>query len=129
MSTNGSEQDRIDFPKIIAVGVVSLVIFAVATLWSISILHRDRDKLKAERGEARVATEAGKSEIGIVDQVPFQGDRRLEIWKKERKEWLHGYGWVDRQHGIIHVPIERAMEEALAGSAPPPPMPAPGSPR
>jgi hypothetical protein len=23
---------------------------------------------------------------------------------------LHGYGWVDRGAGIIHIPIERAME-------------------
>jgi hypothetical protein len=23
---------------------------------------------------------------------------------------LHGYGWVDRQAGVVHIPIERAME-------------------
>jgi hypothetical protein len=23
---------------------------------------------------------------------------------------LHSYGWVDRKHGLAHIPIERAME-------------------
>jgi len=23
---------------------------------------------------------------------------------------LHGYGWVDRSGGVVHIPIERAME-------------------
>jgi len=29
---------------------------------------------------------------------------------------LHGYGWVDRQAGVVHIPIERAME-LTAGAA------------
>jgi hypothetical protein len=110
-------QDRIDFAKIITVGVVSLIIFAVATGWAISILHHETAKLHA-RGEPRVATEAGKDEIGIVDQVPFDKDHRLEVWKQERQDRLHSYGWVDRKHGVIHIPIERAMRDLIGGAAP-----------
>jgi hypothetical protein len=113
-------EDNIDFGKVIAVGVVSLVIFAVATVWAISILHSERAQMKG-REEGRVGTEMGKPEIGIVDQVPFSKDRRLEVWKKERADWLASYGWVDRPHGIAHMPIDRAMDAVVNGAVPPPP--------
>jgi hypothetical protein len=68
-------------------------------------------------------TELGSAEIGIVDQVPFEGDQRLQKWKTERALWLTSYGWVDRARGIAHMPIERAMDEIVAGAVPPPPAP------
>jgi len=126
MSEHGKEphgkesEDNIDFRKVIAVGVVSLVIFAVATWWSIVILHGERAELKG-RSEGRPGTEFGKTEIGIVDQVPFSKDKRLELWKTERAEWLAGYNWVDRAHGVVTMPIERAMDAVVAGAVPPAP--------
>jgi hypothetical protein len=122
-------EDRINFHKVIAVGVVSLVVFALATWWAISILHGERADMKG-RAEGHVTSEMGKAEIGIVDQVPFNGDKRLLRWRHERAEWLRGYGWVDREHSLIHIPIDRAIDEVLAGAVPPPvsPAPAPASP-
>jgi hypothetical protein len=114
------KEDRIDFPKVIAVGVVSLVIFALATLWAISILHTERASYRG-REEGRVGTEIGKAEIGIVDQVPFSKDERLQVWRNERNHWLNGYDWVDRAQGLVHIPIERAMDALVAGAVPPPP--------
>jgi hypothetical protein len=128
-------EDRIDFKKVVAVGVVSLVIFALSTWWAIAILHGERAEMKG-RAEGHVTAEMGKSEIGIVDQVPFDSDHRLERWRHERAEHLHGYGWVDRAHNLIHIPIERAMDEIIAGAVPaaapaaapaPAPAPAPGA--
>jgi len=122
MSSPGHEAenaDRIDFPKVIAVGVVSLIVFALSTWWAISILHSERDHLEV-RGVAGYPTEVGKPEIGIVDQVPFQGDNRLEVWKKDQQERLNGYGWSNRKRGLIHIPIEQAMTEIAAGASPGP---------
>lgn len=113
-------EDRIDFKKVIAVGGVSLVIFALASWWAISILHAERAVLTRTRGNAKVPAELGRGEIGIVDQVPFESDKRLPRWKAERAAWLNGYGWIDRPNGIIHLPIERAMDEIAAGATPPP---------
>jgi hypothetical protein len=111
-------EDRIDFGKVITVGAVSLIIFALSSWWAWSILHHESITLRQGRGEPRVATQVGRPEIGIVDQVPFDSDHRLERWQKERREWLHGYGWVNRPRGIIHVPIERAIDEVIAGATP-----------
>jgi hypothetical protein len=29
------------------------------------------------------------------------------------RDELHSYGWVDPKHGLVHVPIEQAMESLL----------------
>jgi hypothetical protein len=122
------EVDKIDFKKVIAVGVVSLVIFALASWWAIAILHSERAMLN-KRGEIHRPTEIGSAEIGIVDQVPFESDSRLAQWRAERAAVLNGYGWVDRAHGIIHIPIERAMDAVVSGAVPPPSVGGPaGSP-
>lgn len=35
--------------------------------------------------------------------------RALAEVRAEEEERLHSYGWVDRAHGIVHIPIEEAM--------------------
>jgi hypothetical protein len=115
-------EDQIDFTKVIVVGVVSLVLFALCTLWAVKILDSETGRLRDERGEGRRPAEIGKEEIGIVDQVPFDIDHRLEKWRGERNAALNGYGWVNRKRGVAHIPIEKAMEQVAAGAVPPPPL-------
>jgi hypothetical protein len=110
-------EDQIDFTKVIAVGVVSLIVFALGTIWAIAILHHETAKVQATTGVSRYP-ELGKAEIGIVDQVLFEGDHRLATWRAERAARLNGYGWTDRSKGIVHIPIERALEEAASGTLP-----------
>jgi hypothetical protein len=65
-------------------------------------------------GAASAPTEYGKEEIGIVDQVPFPIDQRLDRWRAHYKKALSSYGWVDRAKGIAHIPIDQAMERVVA---------------
>lgn len=37
----------------------------------------------------------------------------LEEQREREKEMLTEYGWVDRENGVVRLPIERAMELAL----------------
>ena len=120
-STAHQGEDQIDFTKVIVVGVVSLVLFALCTLWAVKILDGETGRLRDERGEGRRPSEIGKAEIGIVDQVPFDIDHRLENWRQERSTVLNSYGWVNRKRGVAHIPIEKAMEQIAAGAVPPPP--------
>jgi hypothetical protein len=110
-------EDQIDFFKVILVGIVSLGIFALGTVWAVWILHHETAKAEAVTGVPRYP-ELGKAEIGIVDQVLFEGDHRLATWRAERAARLNGYGWSDRSKGIVHIPIERALEEAASGALP-----------
>jgi hypothetical protein len=110
-------EDQIDFGKVIAVGVVSLIVFALGTIWAIAILHHETAKTQSATGISRYP-DLAKAEIGIVDQVLFEGDQRLATWRAERAARLNGYGWSDRSKGMVHIPIERALEEAASGALP-----------
>ena len=41
----------------------------------------------------------------------------LAAFERAKEARLHGYGWVDPQHRLAHIPIERAMQKLAAGSA------------
>jgi hypothetical protein len=110
-------QDRIAFSKVIAVGVISLFVFFLGTLWAIALLHRETARVERTTGQYRPAV-LGATEIGIVDQVPFTADRRLDAWKKERSDRLESYGWTNRARGIAHIPIDRAIDAVAAGALP-----------
>ncbi len=113
---NGAD-DQIDFKKVIAVGLVSLVVFALGTFWAVTILHRETARAHAASGVSHPPM-IGQPEIGIVDQVLFSGDHRLADWRAERAARLNGYGWVDRSKGIAHIPIDKAMDEVAGGALP-----------
>jgi hypothetical protein len=112
-------EDAIDFTKVILVGIVSLAIFAIGTVWAAAILRHETAKNEAAAGgPPSRPTQIGSAEIGIVDQLPFLTDHRLYYWRREKKEQLDGYGWVDRGKGISHVPIEEAMDAVASGALP-----------
>ena len=109
---------EINYPKVIGVGVVSLVIFALCTVWAAKILSRETASVEAATGAARAGKDIGKDEIGIVDQVPFIIDHRFHYWREAHDAKLNSYGWVDRAKGIAHVPIDKAMDAVAAGAQP-----------
>ena len=51
---------------------------------------------------------------------------RLEKLKTAHEEWkpLETYGWVDKEKGVVRIPIQRAMELSLADLAQRKPAPA-----
>jgi hypothetical protein len=109
--------------KIVIVGAVSLAVFAVGIVWAYQILVGREAESHAATGAAAAPTEYGKDEIGIVDQVPFDLDNRIEKWRAHNKKALSTYGWVDRAKGIARIPIEQAMERVVAS---PPDIPGEG---
>jgi hypothetical protein len=111
--TTSSDDDGIDIKKILMVGGVSLATFAVSALIAFLILRSDV-KAGAARGLPPVPSEIGKDEIGIVDQVEFSQDSRLEEWRAAKRKRLNGYGWVDREKGVVHIPIEKAMDQVVS---------------
>jgi hypothetical protein len=111
-------EDEVDYTKVIGVGVVSLIIFALSIWWASIILRHQKTQTEEKTGVATRPAEIGRDEIGIVDQPPFLTDHRLHYWKAERAALLNGYGWVDRAKGIAHVPIDKAMDAVANGALP-----------
>ena len=103
----------INIGKIVVIGVLSLVVFAVGIVWAYYLLVNRQEDVR-QFGPARVPTEIGKSEIGIVDQVLFSVDTRLDQYQAAARKKLGSYGWVDRARGIARIPIEAAMQQVVA---------------
>ena len=55
-----------------------------------------------------------------------RGQARLEKLKTAHEEWkpLETYGWVDKEKGVVRMPVQRAMELSLAELAQRKPAPA-----
>lgn len=39
--------------------------------------------------------------------------QELEQLRQLQDRRLHGYGWIDRDRGVVHIPIDRAMDLVL----------------
>lgn len=37
----------------------------------------------------------------------------MRKFKREQNEYMNSYGWVNKQQGVVHIPIEAAMEMAI----------------
>jgi len=94
---------------VIGTGAASILVFAIATFVVWRYMNH-REKLLQPIGPMPVPAELGKPEVGIVDQVPFDVTRTLQIYKAGELERLSSWGWMDRKQGTIHMPIDRAIE-------------------
>jgi hypothetical protein len=102
-------EEGIAWGSLLAVGIGSIVIFAVSIFIVVKVLHA-REKQLQPNGPDPMPAQIGQSEIGIVDQAPFDVTRALQAYRKDRLARLEHWGWVDRKAGVVHMPIEDAME-------------------
>jgi len=102
-------QQKMNWPWIIGVGVVSVLIFAVATLWSTHILNVTRSEMQPA-GPPPIPKEVNQYEVGIVNLRVFALDQRAAQKRLRQLERLDSYGWVDREAGMAHIPVTEAMK-------------------
>ena len=73
--------------------------------------------LPPARAETRIVP---PGDIAKFPQPRLEGDERLEIndFRRQEEEKLNSYGWVNQQDGVIHIPIDRAMQLAAQRGLP-----------
>ena len=107
------EEDRVAIGKIIVTAVVSLAIFGIGVIWSISI-QRSEMKTLVTPLHAAPAAEHGAPEVGIVYQWPFNMSQFAADKAAETKARLANYRWADSEHKAVRIPIEEAMKKYVA---------------
>ena len=86
-----SHQDNVQVTKIALIGIVGAVItYAIGVCLTV-MYYRMKDKLEAEKG-------TGSKQAAAI-----------QIRADQRKE-LESWGWIDREKGIVRMPIDRAMQ-------------------
>ena len=110
-------QQEMSWRWIIGVGVGSIAIFALATVWSTHILNATRAEMQPG-GPPPIPKQVDQYEVGIVNLQVFALDQRAAQKRLQQMERLRSYGWVDREAGLAHIPIDEAMKMYVADQHP-----------
>ncbi|BDG10522.1 hypothetical protein [Anaeromyxobacter paludicola] len=111
------EPDVISTGKLVVVGFAAMLVFLLASLAAARILQTRRDQLNPG-GPPPYPSELGKPKIGMVEQQLFDKQTRArELLRKQRAQ-LAGYGWIDKEKGVIHIPIDEAIDRLVKGERP-----------
>lgn len=105
------EQRPVSGLRVIAVLAGALIVFTLFVVATWVQLQR-REKHLSPAGPSQ-PQELGRAELNIVNTGLFQLDTRAEDEKSEQRRRLHGYGWVDRDAGVVHLPIEEGIERVV----------------
>jgi hypothetical protein len=105
-------EESIRWDLVIGVGVGAILLFTIATLIAWRFMVHRENELQAG-GPLPIPRQIGQTEIGIVDQVPFDVTRAYQTYRDDRNARLESWGWVDRKAGLVHMPIEEAMDRVV----------------
>lgn len=110
MSDRLPEPDRLPYPRLVA------VMFAVLALFGLAVFLSSRlQKAATDVPPAPIPDALGEVEINGVNQRPFENDQRARRSRREKLERLRSYGWVEPDAGVVHIPIDVAMDLLVDG--------------
>ena len=91
------------------IGLTLVIIASLFAMWGLFQYFKNRLSAELPPAEqARAAIHAGKQ----PPQPRLQENPRVDLRaiRAEEDKLLHSYGWVDQSKGVVHIPIERAMD-------------------
>ena len=93
---------------------ISLFAVALLALMIVTLLACYGMLIWFGRGAARYAAApspmAAAPEPALGPRLEVEPGRALKAMREREEKQLHSYGWLDQEEGIVHIPIERAME-------------------
>jgi hypothetical protein len=111
---------------VIAAAMVATAV-GVAIAWGLADCGRGAGSGVAEPGapdRAPARPARMPSEVSAVETTLFDERAQGLEDRAAAEAWLSSYGWVDRERGIVHIPIDAAIDlylrrRAASGEAPP----------
>jgi hypothetical protein len=111
MSDVRQEEDQIQTVRIVVIGLIAFVAFAVGIYWAVTVQRERTGTIRSDTAPAPAF--AGHNEIGMVYQPVFDRGHGIAAERAEaQRKRLDSYGLVDAK--VAHIPIERAMELVIA---------------
>lgn len=119
----GHELRDVRANTMLAFAVALTVIVVLACLFLIWLFGLF--ELRAERHDP-VLSPLAKSEEPPEPRLEIKPSRNLAQQRAAEDRLLHHYRWIDKEEGVVQIPVERAME-LVAEEGLPPPEPSPAA--
>jgi len=91
---------------IVAIGIGGIVAYGIAT-WR-------TDELAGDPSAAAEQMRGVPPEVNAMETTPFSVEAQGPGSHRVAESHLSSYGWIDREHRIVHVPIDVAFDLYLA---------------
>lgn len=119
LDTYGYEPRDILGRRNVAIFFTILTVLVMISIWlSLELFSYFEEHSVAKKFGALQTTEEGGQGLPPVPRLQDKPTLEMVQLRSMEEEILSNYGWVDKKAGIVHVPIERAMD-MLAQSPPP----------
>jgi len=104
-----------DQPKLrgIAIGAGAIVLAVLVAVTTGVLIERS-----VRTGETAAGNRGSTTIIGGPRLQPTP-ERDFPAFHAEKEHLLHEYAWADRPHGVVRIPIDRAMALLVQQHAPP----------
>lgn len=109
--------DRVPTRGIVIVAVIGVLVTIFASFIPAWMLER-RGELHLDAPRREAQSPVAPQEIGLLDQTLLESQDAVAASSREaQRQHLERYGFVDEAGGVVHIPIERAMELFLEDQA------------
>lgn len=90
----------------LALGIVFAAVIVHVGLWILLASLRS----EAHQHDPRLSPLAETQPTPPAPRLQSAPSQDYQQFRREEDERLHSYGWVDREHKVVRIPIARAME-------------------
>lgn len=96
------------------ISLAFLIVVSQLLLWWLFNIFSSRETKLSPHVPAIIKTEAPRlpPEPRLQGNAPLDANPRLDLRRMRDDEdaFLDHYGWIDPDHGIVHVPIDKALD-------------------
>jgi len=117
MSEERGYEKRDVSPRVIAalvVGLAALTVVAAVLMWG-SFAYFQR---RAEQARESPSPLREERVLPPPPRLQVAPEADLQAVRQKEEERLSSYGWIDREAGVVRIPIEHAMELLLKRGVP-----------
>jgi hypothetical protein len=108
------EDDKLSWRKALLVTLSLIGITLLLVLWAGTILRRTVAELRPPRQYPERELGPRREVSGLQERLFMQGDvgelGAGQALNRKKQAELSSFGWIDKENGLVHIPIEEAMQ-------------------
>jgi hypothetical protein len=115
----GFEQSDANIKAVFGVGI-AVLIFTICCAVVINMLYSYLDERNSRVVQPKTERLREAPRIVSTSEPPLQEspEADMRLWRAKEEAHLKSYGWVSKEKGIVHIPIDLAMQLTLERGLP-----------